>query len=135
MTNNLQRCHWICFVLVISGWAWALPLRVVCIHSETLLDKTNFSFSSSYKLERDSELGVGAHVYFSLEYWDPIWCSSLQDLCMLPQSLKFHRFINPAVFIRPCLLGVPLLLLHSFRLVIHRVPWTLCEGILWRHLI
>lgn len=34
-------------VLAICYWAWGLPVSLVCIPSETLLEKTNFFFSNS----------------------------------------------------------------------------------------
>lgn len=45
---------------VIVFLLWDLPLRVVCIPSETLLGRTIFSFTSGYPLEIASMLGMGA---------------------------------------------------------------------------
>lgn len=39
--NILPRQHWVHFVLVICGWAWGLPLTVVCMPRETPLKTTN----------------------------------------------------------------------------------------------
>lgn len=39
--NILPKQHWVHFVLVLYGWAWGLPLTVVCIPRETPLKKTN----------------------------------------------------------------------------------------------
>jgi hypothetical protein len=35
-------------MLTMYCWAWALCIRVVCIASETLLEKTNLSFANGY---------------------------------------------------------------------------------------
>lgn len=72
----IQRCQWIHFVFAIY-WARGLPLRVVCAPIETLLENTNFSFVSGYKLEIASVLGLGAWAFFPSQGWDPIG----PDLC------------------------------------------------------
>lgn len=36
-----------------------LPLKIVCFSSDTPLEETKFSFTSGYKLEIASELGMG----------------------------------------------------------------------------
>lgn len=54
--KNLQNTIDFRFVLAIYFWAWGLPLAVVCTTSETLLEKTNFSFASGYELEIASVL-------------------------------------------------------------------------------
>jgi hypothetical protein len=63
---------------------------VVCVPSETLLEKTVlfffFSFASSYQLDMASELEMRARVHF-FQHWDHIWCRPTEALCMLPQSL------------------------------------------------
>lgn len=52
-----QRCHWIHFLLDIHYWECSLPLRVLCLPSESLLEKTNFLLASGYQLEIASGLG------------------------------------------------------------------------------
>lgn len=110
-----------------------LPLSVVCTPSETLLEKTGFSFVSSYQLEIAPVLGMGLASISSLGAGDAIWLRGLQVLCMLPQCLC-PMCRRPAVSRRPCFLGAPHphWLLESFSLLFHR---TLCAprtGILWR---
>lgn len=53
-----------CFVLVIYCGHRACPYSWVCIPSETLVGKTNFSFLSHYQLEKASELETGSSSYF-----------------------------------------------------------------------
>jgi hypothetical protein len=98
--DNLQKCHWVCFV-----WVWSLSLSVVCIPSETLLEKKIASISS-YQLDIASGLGMGVFVYFPFQHWDSIWFRPVQTLCMLPQSLWVHMCISPTVSRWPCFLSV-----------------------------
>lgn len=44
---------------------------MVCILSETPLEKTNLFFVSSYQLEIAPGLGTGTCVYFISQLWDP----------------------------------------------------------------
>lgn len=58
-------------------WVRDLSLRVVCVPIETLLENTNFSFVSGYKLGIASVLWLGPWVSFPSQGWDPIG----PDLC------------------------------------------------------
>lgn len=51
--------------LVLYCWAGGLFLCVVCTICETPLEKTNFQFSNSCKLEIACWLGMGDHLQFS----------------------------------------------------------------------
>lgn len=62
-TRNLQGC-WTSFLLTIYCWAHSLHLRVVCLPSETPLDKTKVAFPSGYQLETASGLGIRTCVHF-----------------------------------------------------------------------
>lgn len=64
-----------------------LSLKVGCIPSEPLLEKTTFSFASAYQLEVASELPMGTCVYFLVLCWDSVWQRMIQALGTLPQSL------------------------------------------------
>lgn len=66
-TKNLQKHHGVHFLLAIYCWASGLPLRVVCIPSEILLEKTNFSFASGYWVGIAAWSGTGLD--FSCERW------------------------------------------------------------------
>jgi hypothetical protein len=70
--NSSPKYHRVCFVLAVYCRACGLPLSVACRSSETALEKTNFSFASSYQLEIASELGMKGCVYFPSQTWDPI---------------------------------------------------------------
>lgn len=54
-------------MLDIYCWAWGL----VCIPSETLLEKSKFSFVASYQLEIASDLGMAVSVHFPSQSWGP----------------------------------------------------------------
>lgn len=56
LTQKKKSKHTIEFVLC---WLWSLLLMVFCTSSESLLEKTNFSFASVCQLKRASELGMG----------------------------------------------------------------------------
>ena len=105
---------------------WDQALRVVCVPSETLLEKTVlfffFSFASSYQLDMASELEMRARVHF-FQHWDHIWCRPTEALCMLPQSLWALVCIGPAVFRKPCFLSVchPVCILQFFCLLFQRI--------------
>jgi len=74
-------------VLPIYCWPWCLLLTVVCLFSESLIEKTNFSFPNSCQLETASELMVEARVQFPSQSWDPILldrcrpCACCHGLC------------------------------------------------------
>lgn len=53
------------FYVGIYYWAQRLLLSMVCIPSETPLEKNNISFVSDVQLEIASGLGMGACDYFS----------------------------------------------------------------------
>jgi hypothetical protein len=42
-TESLQKHHWVSCVVAIYCWTWGLPLYVVNIPSDMLLEKTSFS--------------------------------------------------------------------------------------------
>lgn len=84
---------------VIVFLLWDLPLRVVCIPSETLLGRTIFSFTSGYPLEIASMLGMGAVSSTSLTAGIP----SDTVLVHAPAVLWVHMCVSSAVFRRPCL--------------------------------
>ena len=67
-------------------WTQGLPLRVVCVLNDTLLENTNFSFVSGYKLGIASVLGLGALVSFPSYGWNPIG-SDLRGSCAYCLSL------------------------------------------------
>ena len=56
----------------------------------------------------------------------PLWLGSVQDLCILSQTLWAHRYTSPVVSRRPCFIGVfhPYWLLESFCLFFCRVSWV-----------
>lgn len=89
--KNFQGCHWVDFVLATYCLAWGLSLGVVCIPSETPLEKLTFP-----------ELGIGACVYIfqpgtlsCAELWRPCAC--------------FHSLYH-TVLILECLQGLASLL-------------------------
>ena len=49
-------------------------LGMVCVRSETPLEKTKFLFVRCYLLEIDSGLGMQAYFHFSSQCWKHIWC-------------------------------------------------------------
>jgi hypothetical protein len=75
-------------------WAWDLLLRVACFPNETSLEKTNFSFASGYQLKIASGLRMGVIYPLSLLLYNPIWCKSIQDLCMMSHTLWNHMCIR-----------------------------------------
>lgn len=79
-TRNLQKCYGVYFVLVTNCWVWGLAVRVVCVPCERL-EKTTFSFASSYWLE------IAPGVPLSSQGWDPVWLRPVHALWVLPQSL------------------------------------------------
>lgn len=73
-------------MFTIYSWAWVLPLSVICILSENMLERNNY-FVSGYQLEITSELELGVCVHIS-QHWDLICHRPEWALCMLlPQSL------------------------------------------------
>lgn len=87
--ETTKNC-WVHFVLTVNCWAWDLAIRLVCILSETPLEKTNFSFVSNYQLDIASVLRMEAYVYFFYLNFNPMCLCPLKALLMLPQSLWFH---------------------------------------------
>lgn len=79
---------------------------MVGFHSETSLEKTNFSLTSAYQLENASGLGMGAcfHSSFQLQWYRR--GGGGQVLCLLPQSLGESLCAYPAVERRSWFLGV-----------------------------
>lgn len=115
-TKDLQRYCWVIFVLTICFWAWDLPLRVVCIFRESPLKGTNSSFASGYQVEIASGVVMGSCAHFCL----------LKSHLVQPHAGPVHAATVSAGFTMPCFLAVlhPLVL-RSFRLFFHRVPWAL----------
>lgn len=111
----LQNYHWGHFVLAIYCWTWGLPVHVVCLPNETLLQKAKYSFVSGYQLEIASDLGMGYVFLSSFSPETPIW--------LRPVSLWLHMCIS-LLSRRSCFLGVFHLhwLLQSFSLLFCRVP-------------
>lgn len=68
--------------------------------SETLLEKTDYSFVSEYPLQRASCLGVGALVLFLHLELAPIWLKLMQALCILALVLWLHMCISPSYVFR-----------------------------------
>lgn len=69
---------------------WVLPLRVICIPSEALLEKTRFSFVRGCQCRVRDE---GLCPLLS-QCWDHIWFRPVQALFRLPQSLLVHMCIR-----------------------------------------
>ena len=101
--KNLQKYHWVCLELVIYFWAWGLPLSVVCFPSETLLEKTKFSFGSTCKLEIVSWLGMG---HMSTSTTSHPGSGSPSGLDLLLPSLRVHLCISSVASWRHCFPGI-----------------------------
>lgn len=89
----------------------------ICFLRELTLKKIKFSFANSYQL--DHEWGC---VYFSFQIQAPFGCRPMQVLCMLPQSLCIHMFINHGDLEDFSILH-PVWFLQSICLLFCRVPW------------
>lgn len=91
--KNLQRCHWVRFVLAISCWAWGLPLRLMCIASEICWKELIFRLLVVVKWETTCGLDMGACVHFS-QCWETcvaplIWHRPVRALYMLTYLFEF----------------------------------------------
>lgn len=56
-------------------------------------EKTKFLFASSYQLTIASGLGIRASVHFS-QVWDLTWCTPIEALWRLSQSLWVHMNVD-----------------------------------------
>lgn len=81
--NKVLTVHWVGFMLTIYCWAQGLPHTVVCISSETPLEKTNFPFVNGFQLKTASVLGIRTCVYFPSQYLDSRaqTCACRHSLC------------------------------------------------------
>lgn len=81
--KNLQKYNPVHFVLATYCWARELPLNLVCIPTETLLENTNFSFMNGYQLEIDSGLKMEICVYYPSQPWGAAgaWVAYCHHLC------------------------------------------------------
>lgn len=137
-TLPLTRSHFLIFLILLKSptplWlsiqiyeiykhlgAILFQTTTVCLTSETLSEKANFSFASGCQ----QLLGQG---------WGPMSISTFSTgtppdfnlcrLCMLPQSLLVHNCVGPVLSRRSCFLGAlhPLWILQSLHLLFCRVP-------------
>jgi hypothetical protein len=88
---------------------------MVCTPSETLLEKTNFSFMTGCLLDIASGLGMWMCIHLIQISAGTLSGLDLCRPCACCNSLWVHKCISPAVSRRPCFLGVlhPHWLLHS----------------------
>ena len=77
----------VCFVLVIYYWTWGPALRVVCIHSETPLEKTDLSFTRGYQLGDSFCVRDTGLFPLPLPALRPQTCASL---CRVPVSVSSY---------------------------------------------
>ena len=77
----------VCFVLVIYYWTWGPALRVVCIHSETPLEKTDLSFTRGYQLGDSFCVRDTSLFPLPLPALRPQTCASL---CRVPVSVSSY---------------------------------------------
>lgn len=66
----------------------ALPLHVVRVLREAMLEKTSFSFVSRWQLAGASGLGMGPCVCLPSRHCGPMWLRPGQPLSVLPLSLR-----------------------------------------------
>ena len=80
-TETLPHGLWAHFVVAVYCWAWGLLLNVICISSETPLEKTDFFF-----WHRISHISLG---YFGIHYVDQADIE-LTEIC-LPLLLNIKK--------------------------------------------
>lgn len=78
---------------------------MVCIYSETYLEKVIFFFASGYQLEITFPLGMDAHIYFPSQHWNSVWLRPVQAMCILP-VWWLHIYVSLIVSRRFCFLCV-----------------------------
>lgn len=78
---------------ILCCWAQGQLLHVVCISSETPLEKTILSFASGYQLEIASWLGIGACVHFTSEHWNLIWLGHVETANVFATTLFVSSFV------------------------------------------
>lgn len=112
MKHKSKGSHWVllCWPDIYCG-AQGLPLKVVCIPSETRVEKTKFSSARGCQLEiaLGLEIGVCIHVYS--QHWDPsdpdthagpvhaatvceFICSLVLTVYWRPFTYKSHNFFG-----------------------------------------
>lgn len=96
---------------------WGLAFSMVCIPSETLLEKTKFSFANSYQWEESSGLGIGGCVHLLCRHWDPIWSTPMQTVyaATVSASSCVHRPVASFGVFYPT---------SSFCLLFYRASWA-----------
>ena len=82
----------VCSVMVISCLVTRVggaALKMVCIPSETHLERMSFSFVCSYQLEMPLGLGLGTGVHFCSQCWNSIWLR----LCVCSATVPVSSYV------------------------------------------
>jgi hypothetical protein len=96
-------------------WEWSLPLRVVCKHSETSLEKNNISFVSNWHLEGDFWVRAGGYCSLPLFSAGIPFGLGLCRTCLCWHSI--YEFICASVLL--CLEGTVFLMMPTWK---HFIP-------------